>query len=479
MSVMGEALLFAVYLAVQIGALLAARAIVAHGRTPQGTVAWVVFLFAAPYFALPAFLIFGHRRYPGYIATRRALSQEMAALRELTAEHTPTPAEDSLEDPGRIRGFERLAGVELSSGNALTLLVNGEEAFPAIFAAIDAAEDYILAQFYALGADHLGTEFAERLIAKARAGVRVYLLYDAIGSHVTRAYLEHLRAGGVNVRNFHAIRRSRGRLQVNFRNHRKILVTDGKAAFTGGLNLSDLYMGRDPRLSPWRDTMVRVEGPCAAQLQFIFAEDWLWSSGEKLALDWNPRAAAAESPGTANALVLAPGPADRQESGSLYFVNAIGAARRRIWIASAYFVPDVDILSALKVAALRGVEIRILVPDRRDHWLVWLAAFAYFDEVKAAGVEVWRYMEGFSHQKVILIDDDIASVGSINLDNRSCRLNFEITLLAADRPFAAEVERMLTRDFEFSSRTLPSLSHQPSRLIRWAAPVARLLAPVL
>lgn len=470
---LGE-LLFFLSLALEIGAVFCARAVLAHGRTPQGTVAWVVFLFAAPHLAVPAFLVFGHRRYPGYIASRRALRDELAALRQQAAAAEPgTTVADA--DIGRLAAFERLAGMPFATGNALRLLIDGERAFPEIFAAIDAADHYILAQFYTVEADGLGRDFADRLAARARAGVRVCLLYDAIGSRLPRRYLDDLRAAGVEVRNFHAIRRSRGRLQVNFRNHRKIVVVDGHLAFTGGLNVADAYIGRDARLAPWRDTMLRVEGPCVAQLQFVFAEDWLWSSGEKLALDWEPGAA----PGAVRALVLAPGPADPQETGSLYFVNAIAAARRRIWVASAYFVPDVDLLSALKAAALRGVEVRILIPDRRDHWLVWLAAFAFFDEVRSAGVEIWRYMDGFQHQKVILIDDDIASVGSVNLDNRSCRLNFEVTLIAADAGFAAGVERMLTHDFALATRNFPSLSHQPSRLIRWAAPVARLLAPVL
>ena len=273
---------------------------------------------------------------------------------------------------------------------------------------------------------------------------------------------------------FHAIYHSRGRLQVNFRNHRKIVVVDGRIGFTGGLNLAEAYVGRDPVLTPWRDTMVRLEGPAVAQLQFVFAEDWLWSTEQKLVLDWVPPFA-----GQAEALVLAPGPADIQETGSLYFVNAIGSAKRRIWIASAYFVPDIDVLAALKVAALRGVDVRLLVPDARDHWLVWLAAFAHFDEVRAAGVQVFRYTEGFLHQKVLLIDDDIASVGSVNLDNRSCRLNFEVTLIVADKAFAMEVARMLTDDFTRATPFTTSLSDQPRRLVRIGAPLARLLAPVL
>lgn len=472
---MSEGFYFLLYLGVEFAALLCIRAVLTHGRTPQGTVAWVVFLIAAPHFAVPVFLIFGHRRYPGYIATRRMLHGELVALREAAAQNAPLrPTEDAAEKD-RLRAFERLAGVPLSSGNALKLLIDGTQAFPEIFAAVEAARSFVLVQFYTFNDDALGREFGERLIDRARAGVQVHLLYDAIGSRVSRRYLAELRAAGVQVRDFHAIRRSRGRLQINFRNHRKIVVVDGEIGFTGGLNLADAYIGRAARLSPWRDTMVRVKGPCVAQLQYVFAEDWLWSSGEKLALDWSPR----PEPGGTNALVLAPGPADPQETGSLYFAAALAAARRRIWIASAYFVPDIDVLTALKAAALRGVEVRLLVPDKRDHWLVWLAAFAFIDEAKGAGIEIWRYLDGFHHQKVLLIDDDIASVGSINLDNRSCRLNFEVTLIAADRDFAADVAQMLEADFALARRGGPSLSHQPNRLIQIAAPIARLLAPVL
>ncbi len=470
---MGSEFWALVYLGVEIAALFCVRAAITRGRTAQGAAAWVVFLFAAPHFAVPAFAIFGHHRYPGYIRSRRELREEMAALRTLAGQHAPAPLPPG-EDAGRQRAFAELAGMPFASGNAVRLLIDGEAAFAEVFAAIDQAQSYVLAQFYTVEDDALGRAFAARLMARARAGVRVYLLYDAIGSHLPRRALAEMRAAGVEVRDFHAIRRSRGRLQVNFRNHRKIVVVDGDLAFTGGLNLGDAYVGRDPVLTPWRDTFVRVEGPAVAQLQFVVAEDWLWSSGQKLALDWTPKASA----GTSDALVLASGPADALETASLYFVHAINSARERIWIASAYFVPDVDILSALKAAVLRGVEVRVLIPDRRDHWLPWLAAFAYVDEVRAAGVEVWRYAAGFMHQKVLLIDTGIASVGSVNLDNRSCRLNFEATLLVADPAFAADVARMLTTDFALAARATVGLSRRPWP-IRALAPLARLVAPVL
>ncbi len=471
-----DKILFLLYIGIQIAAALCAVRAVSRARTPQGAVGWVVFLFAAPHFAVPAFLVFGHRRYPGYVAARRALHSEIATLREQGMEHAPRRSAMEGTDEGRITAFEGLAGIPATGGNRVDLLIDGETAFGAVFEAIDSARDYVLVQYYTISDDLLGRSLADRLIARAQAGVRVYVLYDKLGSRkITHGYIERLRDAGVDIRDFHAIRPSRTRLQINFRNHRKIVVVDGDISFTGGMNLADDYMGRNPRFGPWRDTMVRIDGPVVAQLQFVFAEDWLWSSGDKLDLNWEPR----ETHGASGALVLSPSPADRRETGALYFVNAIEAARERVWIASAYFVPDTDILTALKLAALRGVEVRILVPDRSDHWLVWLAAYAHFDEMREAGVEIWRYTEGFMHQKVVLVDDCIASIGSVNLDNRSCRLNFEVTLLVFDRDFAQRVEAMLNADLARCHKLTVSLENQSSFWLRTGAPLARLFAPIL
>lgn len=458
-----------------VGLVFAYKA-VRTARTPQGAVGWVAFLVAVPYLAIPAYLFLGHTRYPGYVSARRASRAVVRALDQLGHVYRAGHAEAQHDAQGTVAAFEQLAEMPLVSGNAAELLVDGEATFGAIFAAIEAAESYVLADFYIIRDDGLGREFKRRLLAKAAEGVTVRVLYDALGSYgLPHRYLEELRDGGVEIKNFHAIRRSHSRLQVNFRSHRKVVVVDGHVGFLGGLNVGDEYMGRSPRLGPWRDTHLRLEGPVVAQLQLVFAEDWHWATQERLRLHWKPRAVEAGL----EAMALAPGPADPRETGSLYFCNAINAAKKRLWIASPYFVPDVDVLSALKLAALRGVEVRLLVADRRDHWLVWLAAFAYFDEVRKAGIEVWRYHEGFMHQKVVLVDDELASVGSVNLDNRSCRLNFELTALVYDQGFAAGVEKMLLADFARSFRYETDLDDQPSLLRRIGGPVARLFAPIL
>ena len=178
------------------------------------------------------------------------------------------------------------------------------------------------------------------------------------------------------------------------------------------------------------------------------------------------------------AMIMPTGPGDEMETGALFFFSAIVAAKRRLWIASPYFVPDTDVLTALKHAALRGVDVRILVPEVIDHTIPWLAAFAYFDEIRAAGVEVWRYDSGFMHQKVVLVDDDLAAIGTTNMDNRSFRLNFEAMAVFFDGRAAAATEAMLEADFARSFRLDKTLFEQPAK-VRYGAPIARLFSPVL
>ena len=406
---------------------------------------------------------------------RRGMRETVARVTTMQA-NPPATFDLPVEQMQRMRAFETLAGQRTLAGNGTALLRDGPMAFAAIFAAIEAARAYVLVQFYTIRDDDLGRELAVRLSDRARAGVRVHVIYDGIGSvGLPAAFVDDLRAAGVRVTNFHAKKRSRNRFQVNFRNHRKIVVVDGQTGFVGGLNVGDEYMGRSPRLGHWRDTHLRIDGPAVAQLQYAFAEDWLWATGEPLDLHWLPL----PRPDGRDVLILPTGPADTLETGSLYFCNAIGAARERVWIASPYFVPDVDIVNALKLAALRGVDVRLLVPERRDHWLVWLAAFSYFDDVRAAGVKVFRYADGFMHSKVVLVDDWFASVGTINLDNRSCRLNFEVTAIVVDGGFAQEVAAMLTADQAQSVAYETPLAAHPRRYIRYAAPFARLFAPIL
>jgi len=206
-----------------------------------------------------------------------------------------------------------------------------------------------------------------------------------------------------------------------------------------------------------------------------FAEDWYWATEKWLELEWTP---VPSGGGDVPILILPSGPADELETANLMFVDAINCASRRIWIASPYFVPDRSVITALQLAGLRGVDVRILIPDKADHLSVYLAAFSYLDESASTGVKFYRYQDGFLHQKVMLIDDGFATVGTANFDNRSFRLNFEITAGIADHDFAAEVEAMLENDFSRSRLMEPGEYDAKPWWFRFGVRLARLTAPV-
>ena len=462
--------------------VLSALDALAHARTPQGSAAWIVALVAMPYLTLPVYWVFGRSRFEGYVRDVRQFDAEVdarldAAHDEIAAWEPPPETADE-RTASELRGFSALARLPFTRGNRLRLLVDGEATFSAILDAIDRAEDYVLAQFYIVHDDGLGRDFQRRLLAAAARGVRVRLVYDGVGSHaLPRGYVRALREGGVEVQEFAGERGWLGRFRINFRNHRKIVVVDGREAFVGGLNVGDEYLGLDPVLRPWRDTHLAVSGPAVQALQLSVARDWYYGSGEVPdGLLWHMEAAHGADQ---HALVVASGPADPLETAGLLYVQAIAAAEERVWIASPYFVPDGMVLGALQAAALRGVDVRVLMPRMADSWMFRFVPYAFLPEVERAGVRVFLYEAGFMHQKVVLVDDDYAAVGTANFDNRSFRLNFEVTLLAHDAALCADVEAMLLADLARSTSVTEADLETESLPFRLAAQATRLLAPVL
>lgn len=462
----------AVVVFVLLGIYFAMRA-AATARTPQGAVGWVVFLLTLPFLAVPLYLFLGHNKYQGYLNSRRETDEVVAGIKAFAAKHAPKSCStDVALDP-----FEYCAGLSACKGNGADLLIDGPATFAAIFAAIDRAKTYILIQSYIIHEDDLGLELQDHLIDAAKRGVHVRLMTDAVGSHaLPESYGEKLRDAGIEVSDKKTAKGRRFRFQINFRNHRKSIIIDGITGFIGGLNVGDEYMGRSSKFGNWRDTHLQIYGPIVSQLQLLFAEDWHWATKETLMRDVNWQAPHSDQDMTG--LIVATGPADPTETGSLMFFSAIAEAKHRIWIASPYFIPDLDITTALRHAALRGVDVRILIPDMADHRISWLAAFSYFDEVTTDGVRIFRYSDGFMHQKVFLVDDKLAAVGTTNLDNRSFRLNFEAMALFFDTRAAAEVDEMMRADFEKAYEFTETIDQQ-SAYIRYGSPVARLFSPLL
>lgn len=455
-------------------ALVCAVREILNSRTSQGSIAWLLSLMLLPIPTVLLYLVFGWKFFDDYATDR---TQNGRANRPLRARDLALIDGDTdAKWPVQVQVSE----LPFLKGNEVELLVDGEATFDSIFAGIEAAQEYLLVQFYIVRDDRLGQALAERLIAKAKAGVAVYMLYDDIGSTgMPKRFRQELRDAGIKVSSFnqrHKFLRLFGATRINYRNHRKIVVADGHHAWVGGHNVGVEYLGEDPKVGHWRDTHVRVSGPAALGCALLFREDWEWATGERLP---NRPPSELKSYGDQSVLVMGSGPADKLEECAIAFTDLIGRARKRLWIVSPYFVPDTDIRTALFAARLRGVDVRIMLPDNPDHALVWLASMAHADAMVQHDIAVYRYTDGFLHQKVVLMDEEMATVGSVNFDNRSFAINFEITLWFTDPETIAGVDAMLARDFESCRRV--GLSEVDSRLwaLRLATQAARLLSPVL
>ncbi len=470
---------YLVFLVIEVIAFASAVHALFTVRTTQGTIAWVIGLLGFPWLALPLYWMFGSRRFDAYSsAMREKFVEHQAKVHEVRQEMERFQVPRSEIRPVEVGDLSAVADDQFMGGNQLDLLIDGEATFDAIIAEIAKAQRCIFVQFYIMRNDGLGRRLLEALALKAESGLDVCFLFDSLGSVSMKPdVVQEWQARGIRIGSFCAYSKWRDRWRLNFRNHRKNIIIDGRIGFVGGHNVGDEYLGLDPKYGRWRDTHVRVEGPSAMQLQMVFAADWFFATREPLKGYWE----ADSWPANANrrALVLASGPSDEYERCTLFFLNVISMAKKRLWIASPYFVPDEGILQALQLAAIRGVEVRLLLPKRPDEPLVWLASLAMLTELAHPNIHIHRFNGGFLHQKVLMVDNDFAAVGTANFDNRSFRLNFEITLAVSDEHFASEVAAMLKNDFAESVEVGSDDYETRPFYIKAAAQAARLLAPIL
>lgn len=465
----GTALL-SIYLLGIVSAVMALMS----SRTSQGAIAWIISLLTFPYIAVPAYWFFGRPRFYGYVSARGERDSVLRqVLNRYRSNMLPYCSPSLTAD---IQAVEQLAMMPLTQQNHAELLIDGKATFESLFAGIDRAKHYVLIQFFIVRNDALGRRLQHHLEQAARRGVRVYFLYDEVGSRkLDEGYLKDLSDFGINVSAFRSSRGFKHPFQLNFRNHRKVLVVDGEQGWLGGFNVGVEYLGESSRHGPWRDTHLRLEGPSVLGLQEAFWEDWHWATGEVINLQWQPVAMSAPSH---DVVIVPSGPADRLDTASLLVQSLIHSANERLWVTSPYFVPDQGVQDALRLAAMRGVDVRVMIPERPDHLLVFLSAFSFLPDMLRAGVKIYRYLPGFLHQKTILVDNSAATIGTINLDNRSFRLNFEITAFIPSPEFAAQVRLMLEEDFTQCRRvSLDEIQQRPL----WKKVISRaayLMSPV-
>jgi len=413
-------------------------------KDATATVAWCLLVLFVPLLGALLFWGFGYNYLLHRVRHRRV---ERAGHRKQhpQPDGPPSHADRGEYDLGELA--ERVNAYPLRRGNALTVYHETEHAYNALLDAISAARHYVHLEFFIFRSDATGTRVLDLLTHKAKEGVEVRLLYDAMGSlHLKSSSLRPLEKAGGQVDGFLPLNPFHSLIRINLRNHRKIAIVDGRIGFTGGMNIGDDYLGKNPALGYWRDTFVRLEGPAVSDLQRVFSEDWEFVRNETL----SDEKYAPPQPEAGNVCVQIADSGPDQEINTTreIFFLAITSARRRLWISSPYLVPDNGLFDALRAARYRGVDVRILTLLRPDHYISYYAGLYYAADLLPYGVKIYLYRKGMMHSKMMMVDGRWGMVGSANLDYRSLHLNFEIGCILHDAEQVTQLEETYQRDLD-------------------------------
>jgi len=423
-------------------AVFAAVVIFFENKNPDRTIAWMLILLFLPVVGFVLYFLFGPNLNKR--AAFRELKHKKSAIMQRWAEDELRALESmaaSVFPWKTVISLLKTSMAPLTFRNALEVLTNGDATFSAIKNSLSEAERFIHMEYFSIANDGIGNEIRGILERKAKEGLRVRLIYDSVGSwNIGKDYIESLKSAGVEVYPFAPISLPMLRRKLNHRNHRKIIVIDGKVGFMGGLNIGDKYLSRDRRFGFWRDTHLKIEGEAVHKLQDVFLSDWRFCSGQDLDEPdlfpqmggpslWTP------------VQIVNSGPDLDLSPVMVGYFSLIASATERIWITTPYLVPGESIKTALKVASLSGLDVRIIVPGLADHIFVFWASQANIDDLLAAGVRIFSYNNGFIHSKVVIVDGKAASVGTTNLDLRSFEINFEIQAFIYNKEVASRLEQ--------------------------------------
>jgi cardiolipin synthase len=454
--------------------------VVMQRRSPVATIGWIIALVLMPIVGLVIYRVFGPMRVTRqrlkrlHGRARLGSQQERLALRE---EYPDAP----LWALQHTRLIQQASGIPLSTARSVELLYDGVATLKAMLVAVRAATHHVHLEYYIYEPDQIGTQLRDALIDRLRAGVQVRLLVDAVGSpnlisRTGRRFLAEFRRLGGEFAVFHPNRFDRLRPLVNLRTHRKILVCDGVVGFTGGINITE-EENEEVCETAFRDTHLRLEGPAVRWLQYVFLEDWAYAVGKRHLPPLAGDLIVASEPGPIGVQVIASGPDTHGEAIHRAVIDALHTAEHRVWLTTPYFVPTEPALYALVDAAMRGVDVKLLVPHESDSRLVTAAARSYYEELQDAGVKVFEYLPRMLHAKTLIVDGLYAQIGTANFDHRSFRLNFEVAVAVFSPEVNAELAASFERDLSHS-RLVPPARREPFAA-RFAQAVARLFSPVL
>ena len=480
----GDTLIWLIGIAYLITIVFILILLLLENRDPVKTLAWMLVLVLLPLIGVIFFLFFGRNFRKRKTFSKKA-ENDLAQLQNFQGIHFLDLAKKHFYDDPKIKEKSNIITLLMNNSkalltetNQLRVLQNGEETFPAILKALKAARDHIHLAFYIIEDDKIGQSVQQILEDKARQGVEVRVIYDGVGSWPLHGrYTKSLKKAGVKVFPFRPVNFPFLTSELNYRNHRKIIVVDGQTGFLGGINISDKYLEGTKYLGFWRDTHLQIDGDAVKSLQAVFLMDWYFVSNQFLNQPkYFPKTTIKEKQ---LVQIVASGPDSEWASIMQAYFSSIASAKEYIYITTPYFTPNRSILTALKTAALSGIDVRLILPGRSDSRIIQWCTFSYIEELLQAGVRVFIYQNGFPHSKVMMVDGVFASIGSANMDIRSFDQNLEINALIYDRPtvndMEARFEKDLTHTYELN---LENFLNRPFDQ-KFRESVARIFSPLL
>jgi len=459
-------------------------------RNPQVVAGWLLLIFFLPIIGFIVYLFFGRHLYGEHIFSKKTAADE--AISEIAKTQYQEILDQRMNLPPEIEHFDSTMALLLnqdnaaySDNNAVDVYIHGEDKFAAFKEAIKSARHHIHMEYYILRGDELGREIIDLLTERAAAGVEVRVLFDAVGvQKVKREFFANLRAAGGEVAIFFPLKIPFLNTRINFRNHRKILVVDGKTGFIGGFNIGDEYLGKGP-LGYWRDTHLRLHGGAVSGLQTRFIMDWNYAVPDSLVVvdencPYYPMEVLNFPYGTSGVQIASSGPDSSGRAIYAGFVSLIGHARKSIYIHSPYFIPDETIFTSLLMAVRSGIDVRIVIPCKPDHPFVYWASYSYLGDLIRAGAKGYTYDNGFIHSKTAIIDGVASAIGTANWDIRSFKLNFETDAFVYDAAFGQMMDEIMVKEMEEKCTlvTVEMYNNRP-KWIKFKEGICRLVSPLL
>ncbi|NLK98707.1 cardiolipin synthase [Defluviitalea saccharophila] len=467
-----------------INFLLAILIVFFERRNPSSTWAWLMILFFVPILGFLLYLFIGQdlRKKKVFAIKEEEDQLHRMVHRQEKALHQKEIAYDypNIQKCKDIIHLHLVGHNALySQDNSVDIFYNGYDKFKNMIEDIEEAKDFIHIEYYIIRNDSLGKKVVELLARKAREGVEVKLLYDGMGCiWLPKDFFKPLLEAGGEISCFLPPFLPYINLRVNYRNHRKICIIDGQIAYVGGINIGTEYLGLSKKMGFWRDTHLRIQGSAVDNLELRFLQDWRFSTKTPHIIEqkyFPPK----HVDGNTGIQIVSSGPDSKWSSIRNGFLKMISLSKKRIYIHTPYFIPDDSLLEALKIAALSGVDVRIIIPNKPDHMFVYWASLSYVGELLQAGVRCYTYEKGFMHSKMILVDDLVSTVGTANFDIRSFKLNFEVNAFIYDEEVNSKLCDQFLRDLEESEEITAEIYKQRGFLIKFKESVSRLLSPML